>query len=143
MQLKVKIKDAYSEPLGAKCLERENICTDTAALVCTCGGAMDQGCHDDPAIILGTDARYPALTEEWQLYKIPLDVLTRGNWGKHEMGSEPPSSGLDLTQAYQLQFEIMRPTTEATLPPFDLWIDNVGFGTGAPPAPATGTPPMP
>jgi hypothetical protein len=33
--------------------------------------------------------------------------------------------------------------TEATLSPFDLWIDNVGFGTGAPPAPATGTPPMP
>lgn len=141
-QMKVKIKDAYSEPLGGICLERENLCDDVSSLTCTCGGAMTQGCHNDPAHTLGTDPRWPALSDTWLLYEIPLSVLARGSgWGAYIPGMEPPDGMLDLTRAFQLQFEIMRPMTETNLPPFEVWLDNVGFGTGEPPPPTPGAAP--
>lgn len=141
LKLRVKIKDAFSEPLGGKCNVRQNVCDASGCQCCdeagmNCDVNLPQGCHDDPI----APAARTAATDTWQLYEIPFSEFVREDWGTHKAGQEPPSTALDTTAAYQLQFQVQTDATPATTPlaPFVLWIDNIGLMTGAPTPTPTG-----
>lgn len=140
IRLRVKIKDAFSEPAGGNCDVRENVCDGTTCQCCDetktmCDPGLGQGCHDDPiAPVMDTEVKGAT----WQVFEIPFSKFKREGWGTHTKGTPPPSADLDATQAYQLQFQVQTTATPATepLPDFDLWLDNIGFMTGDPtPAP--------
>jgi hypothetical protein len=129
IDLRVKLKDAYSEPVAGNCLVRRNECTSGTCVCCdssgTCGAELVEGCHDDPS----APRAATAVRDEWQLYEIPLSDFTREGSGSFNQGGEPDSSSLDPTQVYQLQFHVATDSTPATMPvaPFELWLDNIGF----------------
>lgn len=129
IDLRVKLKDAYSEPLAGNCSVRTNDCTSGTCVCCdssgTCGTELIEGCHDDPT----APRAATAVRDEWQLYEIPLSDFTREGWGSFNQGGEPDSLSLDPTQVYQLQFHVATDSTPATMPvaPFELWLDNIGF----------------
>lgn len=144
IKLRVKIKDAFSEPAGGNCDVRQNVCGAAGCECCdeagtTCEDNLPQGCHDDP---MAPAADTAVTSGEWKLFEIPFSAFVREGWGTHEKGMAPPSSALDPTQAYQVQFQVQTDATPATMPlaPFDLWLDNIGFMTGEPAPPPTGTP---
>jgi hypothetical protein len=142
LKLRVKIKDAYSEPAGGKCIVRKNVCDATTCQCCdeegtTCDDGLTQGCHDDPM----APAELTAVVDgSWKVYEIPFEAFVRENWGKHKDGMAPPGSALEPTVAYQLQFQVQTDATPANNPleAFDLWLDNIGFVTKLTPTP-TGT----
>jgi hypothetical protein len=147
IKLRVKIKDAFSEPEGDNCDVRQNVCSPAGCECCdetgmTCAPNVLQGCHDDP---LAPAALTAVTSGDWEIYEIPFSAFVREGWGTHEKGMEPPSDALDATQAYQLQFQVQTDMTPANMPlaPFDLWLDNIGFTTGEPAGPPAGNPPEP
>lgn len=133
LKLRVKIKDIYSEPLGGKCIERKNVCTSGTCQCCdatetTCGTPADlpaQGCHDDPL----APADKTVVTDQWQLFEIPFSDFQRENWSTQYVDEGPPGTALVTSAAYQVQFQVQTDATPTTnpLPPFELWIDNIGF----------------
>ncbi len=102
VELSVHISDKYSDPGQGFCVPQDQT-------TCT----PQQGCHDSPVVRV-------RLTDEWQLFEIPLTSFVRQGTGIYVDGVEPPLV-LDATSAILLQF-IVRPT-----PLFDVWLDNVGF----------------
>jgi hypothetical protein len=139
IRLRVKIKDAFSEPFAGNCINRQNVCTaetcqccDGMGKACEAGsaGTLTQGCHDDPTAPVAATA---VSGTEWKLYEIGFDDFVSEGWGSHLEGQNPADTGLDTTQAYQVQFQVQTDATPATSPlaPFDLWLDNIGFVTGA------------
>jgi hypothetical protein len=139
LKLRVKIKDVYSEPLGMKCLNRENVCEGSTCVCKDTTGAVGgptmvqaQGCHDDPL----APAPATTVTDQWQVFEIPFSDFVREDWST--MYSEPPPSANLVTSAvYQIQFQVNTDATPATQPlePFELWLDNIGLMTKLPETP--------
>src|SRR5690606_20388068 len=131
------IKDAYSEPEAGNCVYRKNVCNAETCSCCNAdesmcepGSAMTlpQGCHDDP---MAPESLTRVEGSDWKLFELDFSEFVREDWGTHHDGKGPPSTALEPTVAYQLQFQVQTSATPATMPlaPFELWIDNIGFLT--------------
>lgn len=93
-KVRFKIPDANTDPEGG-------VCTN---------------CYND----FGLDIK---LTEEWQLYTIPLKKLKQEpGWGS------PRPGGVQVDKMYALQWQVKEPG------PYDVWVDDVRFAgcEGAP-----------